>query len=105
MRRQHFLTNSHKNIKENKRTDSSLWITASMFRAIEKKELNVNKLEDDPDLKAMDVKLLESKKQLELSGLTSRLWLQYMNMIDILKSNIRSDRTGKSSGSNFQLYF
>lgn len=69
------------------------WITASLFHAIVKKELNVKKLENDPDLMAMDVKLTKSKNQLQLMGPTSRLWLQYINMMDILKSNIRSDRT------------
>lgn len=70
------------------------WITASLFHAIMKKELNLNKLENDPDLMAMDVKLSKSKNQLQLMGLTSRLWIQYINMMDILKSNIQSDRTG-----------
>lgn len=59
-----------------------------------KKELNVTQLENDPNLMAIDAKLSESKKNLQLMGPTSRLWLQYINMMDILKSNIRSDRTG-----------
>lgn len=44
----------------------------------------------------MEQKFVEAKNKLKLLGPTSRLWVQYIEMMDILKSNIRSDRIGLS---------
>lgn len=54
----------------------------------------VKGLETHSELMILEKKLQEAKKKLRSHGPTSLLWLQYLTMIDILKSNIRGDRIG-----------
>lgn len=54
---------------------------------------NVNELKNNEVLKRIDLSFSNKKENLK-SDATSRLWLQYMEMMDYLKSNIRADRIG-----------
>lgn len=59
-------------------------------------KIDMNKVQTNPELINMEDQLIEKKRKLRLLGPTSCLWLQYIKMVDILKSSIRSDRVGAS---------
>lgn len=45
----------------------------------------------------MELKFNEQKFKMKSHGPTTKLWVQYLEMIDIFKSNIRADRIGNSA--------
>lgn len=65
-----------------------------MFEEVLSNGANIKQLADNPKLIEVEKKMEESKSKLKSLGPTSQLWLQYVYMMDILKSNIRGDRTG-----------
>lgn len=67
-----------------------------MFKKVLNREEDANLLEKNPQLIEVEEKLNQAKTKMNLQGPTSQLWLQYINMMNILKSNIRGDRTGAS---------
>ncbi len=56
---------------------------------------NIEKLHENQVLNRIKLSLKKKKQDLQ-GNANSRVWLQYMEMIDILRSNIRSERTGLS---------
>ncbi|KAJ6640114.1 Coagulation factor X [Pseudolycoriella hygida] len=74
--------------------EKNLWSRPSVHT----NNVNTEELKNDSMLAKMKHKLSTAKTNLSLLGPTNRLWLQYLKMIDILKSNIRSERIG-----NFKL--
>ena len=57
------------------------------------KRVSPEDLEENSELQRLMEKLLQTKTELSTNW-TSRLWLQYMNMIDILRRFLRAERTG-----------
>lgn len=53
----------------------------------------IDKLHENDILKQIKLSMAKKKEGLK-SDPNSRLWLQFMDMMDILRSNIRADRTG-----------
>lgn len=62
-------------------------------------ELDIKALDTNSILAKLEEQLLKAKDQLKMLGPTNCLWLQYIKMIDILKSSIRSDRIGMVSNT------
>lgn len=54
---------------------------------------DIDKLQENELLKQIKSSFFKKKEDLKKDK-NSRLWLLYMEMIDILRSNIRADRTG-----------
>lgn len=52
-------------------------------------------LENNFQLSTMELKFNEQKNKMKSHGPTSKLWVQYLNMVDLFKSNIRADRIGE----------
>lgn len=54
---------------------------------------DIEKLHENEVLQRINLSLEQKKQSLQVNA-NSRVWFQYMEMIDILRSNIRSERTG-----------
>lgn len=54
---------------------------------------NIDKLNENELIKKIKLSLTNKKQTLQRDA-NSRVWLQYMDMLDILRSNLRSERTG-----------
>lgn len=65
---------------------------ASTFSDVLENHGSVHELDNNSQLTTMELKFNEEKNKLKSHGPTSKLWIQYVNMIDIFKSNIRADR-------------
>lgn len=66
-----------------------------MFNDVLNDQAKVRELEYNSQLITMEKKFNEAKTKLKSLGPTSKLWIQYLQMVDIFKSNIRADRIGK----------
>lgn len=63
---------------------------ASTFSDVLENHGSVHELDNNSQLTTMELKFNEEKNKLKSHGPTSKLWIQYVNMIDIFKSNIQS---------------
>lgn len=70
-----------------------IFILGDLLRSVMDKSYDIDELESNEILKQLESSFSKKKGSLKKDS-TSRLWLQYMDMIDNLKSNIRADRTG-----------
>lgn len=67
-----------------------------MFDDALQNKISTSELQNNSHLIALKQKFNEAKIKLGSLGPTSKLWIQYIKMIDIFKSNVRADRIGKS---------
>lgn len=79
--------------------------SASIFKNVLNNQQDIHELENNVNLIEMETKFNEAKQKLKSLGHTSRLWVQYIDMIDILKSNIRGDRVGTYFNHDFCFFF
>ena len=65
-----------------------------VFDKVIAKQISTDELDEKAtkDIEAVEQQLLKTKAQLE--GRTSKLWLQYMMMVDILRQFLKAERTG-----------
>ncbi|GFR77724.1 hypothetical protein ElyMa_002244600 [Elysia marginata] len=73
--------------------DSSLSSCLQLFDQVLKKEVPAEVVASSQELDWIEAKLAETKSKF-LNSRTSRLWLQYMEMLDILRKFIKCERTG-----------
>lgn len=72
-------------------------LSGTLFDDVMTKTVTVSDLESNLELSQqlnqIERKLSEAKNKMKSYGPTPRLWLQYISLLDLLKSNIRGDRT------------
>ena len=73
--------------------DSDRSSCLQLFDQVVKKEVSAEVVASSQELDWIKVKFAETKSKL-LTSRTSRLWLQYMEMMDILRRFIKGERTG-----------
>lgn len=73
--------------------DSDLSSCLELFDQVVRKEVSAEVVASSQELDWIEAKLSETKSKL-LTSRTSRLWLQYMEMLDILRRFIKGERTG-----------
>jgi len=65
----------------------------TLFDQIMSGDMSPDELAEEKDLEKIENMLLETKQRLQ-KGRTSRLWIQYMDMVDILIRYLKGERTG-----------
>lgn len=70
-----------------------LYLLGELLKATLDGRQDIDKLHENEVLKEITLSISKKKESLK-SDPNSRLWLQYMDAIDMLRSNIRADRTG-----------
>ncbi|KAK7111484.1 hypothetical protein V1264_011106 [Littorina saxatilis] len=70
-----------------------LYSALALFDKVLNKKMAVEELDDSPELIKIEQMLLQTKEHLQGQRM-AKLWLQYMNMIDIMRRFLRAERTG-----------
>lgn len=65
-----------------------------MYEGIINETIEALELNENTKLIQMDDKLTQEKNKLKAQGGTCALWIQYMEMMDLFKANVRADRIG-----------
>ncbi|GFN74416.1 hypothetical protein PoB_000092200 [Plakobranchus ocellatus] len=81
--------------------DAYLSSCLQLFDQVVKKEVSAEVVASSQELDWIEAKFAETKSKL-LTSRASRLWLQYVEMLDILRRFIKGERTGNR---NLHLYF
>ncbi len=79
----------------NKEWNEDLDKAAALFKNLMQGDVSIEDAVTSDALQRIKEQLTTYTKSLKQSSRTSALWLQYMDMLDILRKYIRSERTGK----------
>ena len=67
---------------------------ADLYDDLVSSKTTMQEVESSVELQALQVKLDMFTETLRSKHLTAKLWLEYMEMVNIMKAFIRSERTG-----------